>query len=352
VNRKGGNPKKEEANEQSVGETRIKWDSQGPKALEPPEGVFKGSGRSPEVFISVSLETALEGVSQKNQKIKGRKIMKKSNPKQLFSVIAALVLTAGLFAASESAAAETVLVGTGAYPSPYTYQEDDGTIKGIDIDLLRAIFKGSGYNLEVEPTEFTSVLGGLDTERYQIGANAFSKTPARQEKYLFSKPIYTNPLGLIVPINSKIASFADLPGKVTTGEPAVSYTVIVERYNEENPGKPITLNYTEKDIVLQFQDVIDGTSDFKLESAIIANKILKDRGLDKDLKVITLSTDAAAERSAFSHYIFPKTEQGEKLRAFVNKRLEELRVDGTLDALYRQYFHGDYKPSDEEFNTK
>jgi hypothetical protein len=26
----------------------IKWDSQGPKALEPPEGGVKGSGRSPE----------------------------------------------------------------------------------------------------------------------------------------------------------------------------------------------------------------------------------------------------------------------------------------------------------------
>jgi hypothetical protein len=31
-----------------VKEALIKWDSQGPKALEPPEGGFEGSGRSPE----------------------------------------------------------------------------------------------------------------------------------------------------------------------------------------------------------------------------------------------------------------------------------------------------------------
>ena len=280
--------------------------------------------------------------------------MKTNKLKQLSSLIGALVLTAGIFVGWRgAAAAETVLVGTRAYPNPYTYQEDDGTIKGIDIDLLRAIFEGSDYGLDIEATEFTSVLAGLDTERYQIGANAFSRSPEREEKYLFSKPIYTNPLGLIVPINSGIASFADLPGKVTTGEPSVSYTVIVERYNDENPGKPITLNYTEKDLVLQFQDVIDGTSDFKLESAIIAGKILRERGFDKDLKVITLSTDAAAERSAYSHYIFPKTARGEKLRAFVDKRLAELRADGSIDALYRQYFYSDaYKPSDEEFNAK
>jgi polar amino acid transport system substrate-binding protein len=281
--------------------------------------------------------------------------MKKNILKQISPIMVAFVLIAGAGFVSHSRAAEAgeaVLVGTGAYPNPYTYQEDDGTIKGIDIDLLRAIFKGSDYNLDVEATEFTSVLAGLDTERYQIGANSFSKTAAREEKYLFSKPIYTNPLGLIVPIGSPIASFTDLPGKVTTGEPSVSYTVLVEKYNAENPDKPIIFNYTEKDLVLQFQDIIDGTSDFKLESAIIANKILHDRGFDKELKVITLSADAAKERSAYSHYIFSKTKQGEGLRKFVDKRLEELRADGTIDALYQQYFYGDYKPSDEEFNTK
>jgi polar amino acid transport system substrate-binding protein len=279
--------------------------------------------------------------------------MKKNYPKQLSRVIATFVLIAGLFAARGGAAAtETVLVGTGAYPNPYTYQEDDGTIKGIDIDLLRAIFEGSDYDLDIEATEFTSVLAGLDTERYQIGANSFSKSPAREEKYLFSKPIYTNPLGLIVQINSSIASFEDIPGKITTGEPSVSYTVIVEKYNDEHPDKPIVLNYTEKDLVLQFQDVIDGTSDFKLESAIIAGKILKDRGFDKDLKVIAISTSDAEARSAYSHYIFPKTARGEKLRDFVDKRLADLRADGTIDALYQQYFYGDYRPSDEEFNAK
>lgn len=281
----------------------------------------------------------------------------KKNIKQLSRIVViAFILTVGAFISFRGGAAEAgevVLVGTGAYPNPFTYQEDDGTIKGIDIDLLRAIFEGSDYSLDIEPTEFSSVLAGVDTERYQIGANSFSKNPAREEKYLFSKPIYTNPLGLIVQPGSDITSFEDLPGRVTTGEPSVSYTVIVERYNEENPGKPITLNYTDKDIVLQLQDVIDGTSDFKLESAITANKIIKDRGWEKELKVITLPSDVAKDRAAYSHYIFGKTEQGEKLREFVDKRLGELRADGSIDVLYRQYFYGvDFKPSDEEFNTK
>jgi polar amino acid transport system substrate-binding protein len=247
-----------------------------------------------------------------------------------------------------------VLAGTGGYPNPYTYQETDGTVKGIDIDLLRAVFDGSGYELDVAVTEFSSILGGLDTDRYQIGANAFSKNPAREEKYFFSKPIYRNPLGLIVPLASNIDSFDDLPGKKTSGEPSVSYTVIVESYNKEHPDNPIILNYTEKDMVLQFRDVADGVLDFKLESSIIANRILRDQGLDSELKVIDLpASDAGGNRSSYSHYIFPKNERGKELLAFVNERLATLRANGVLDKLDQEYFNsGAYKPTDEEFNSK
>lgn len=265
---------------------------------------------------------------------------------------AAPTVTAAPTAEPTSESGGTVLVGTGAYPNPYTFKDDDGTIKGMDIDLLRAVFEGSRYDLEIEATEFSSVLAGLDTERYQIGANSFAKTAAREEKYLFSKPIYRNPLGVVVPVDSSIKSFEDLAGKVTSGEPSVSYSVIVEGYNAEHADKPIIINYTEKDLVLQFQDVIDGTTDFKLESAITANRILKDQGLDSQLKVVELPADAVKTRSAYSYFIFPKSAKGEALRDFVNGRLAEVRADGTLDELFATYFGGDYKPSDEEFNTK
>jgi ABC-type amino acid transport substrate-binding protein len=107
-------------------------------------------------------------------------------------------------------------------------------------------------------------------------------------------------------------------------------------------------------MVLQFRDVADGVLDFKLESSIIANRVLRDQGLDSALKVIDLpASDAGGSRSSYSHYIFPKSERGEELLAFVNERLAALRANGVLDKLYQEYFKsGAYKPSDDEFNTK
>ncbi|GFH42619.1 amino acid ABC transporter substrate-binding protein [Lactococcus hodotermopsidis] len=237
---------------------------------------------------------------------------------------------------------ETVVVGTGAYPKPYTYVDDkDGELKGFDIDLLKDIYKDNDdYEVKFEKTEFATVLSGLDADRYQIGANAFAKTADREEKYYFSDPIYRNPLALIVPEDSDIKSFADIAGKTTEGEAAVSYTVIIEQYNKTHEKNPVKLNYTELDQIQQFGDVESGKIDFKLESAIIANAQVKAHGLK--LKVIEIPAEEVKERSAFSFYIFPKTPAGEKTRDFVNKRIQALYDDGAIEKLSQEYFDGDY----------
>jgi polar amino acid transport system substrate-binding protein len=237
---------------------------------------------------------------------------------------------------------ETIVVGTGAGPKPYTYvDETDNKIKGFDIDLLRDIFKADKtYEVKFDKTEFASVLAGLDSDRYQIGANAFAKTAEREEKYYYSDAIYRNPLALIVPKGSNIKTLADIAGKSTEGEPAVSYTVIIEKYNEEHADKPVKLDYTEADIIQQFRDVESGKIDFKLESAIVAKSQVKDQALNLD--VIEIPADEVKERSAFSYYIFPKTEKGAEIRDAVNKRIQELYDEGTILKLSEKYFNGDY----------
>jgi hypothetical protein len=50
----------------------------------------------------------------------------------------------------------------------------------------------------------------------------------------------------------------------------------------------------------------------------VARNLPNDRGWEKELKVIVLPPDVAKDRAAYSHYIFKKTEQGEKLREFVD----------------------------------
>ncbi|SKA01492.1 polar amino acid transport system substrate-binding protein [Pilibacter termitis] len=274
----------------------------------------------------------------------------------LSGIVAVLSLITACGSKEEADTKETktqeVLVGTGAYPKPYAYQEENGELKGFDLDALREIFKDSKeYSVEFQAVDFEAVLAGVDTGRFQIGANSFAKTKEREEKYVFSKPVYRNPLALVVKKGSKISSIEDIAGKKTQGEAAVSYTAILNGFNEEHKENPVAIEFTDKDLSQQFEDVASGKIDFKLESAIIASFVIKDHNIE-GLEVIELPEEAVTTRSAYSYYIFPKNEEGETLVKYVNEQLETVRKDGRLKKLSEKYFSGDYVPNEEQFESK
>ncbi|MGX7205493.1 transporter substrate-binding domain-containing protein [Enterococcus pingfangensis] len=252
----------------------------------------------------------------------------------------------GKKAAAEQPKKEEIVIATGAYPKPYAYEED-GKLKGFDIDLAKAVFKElPQYTVSFEKTEFPSILAGIDTGRYQMGANSFAKSEERTKKYQFSDALYNNPMGIILPKDSTIKSFDDLAGKKTSGEPAVSYSVLIEDYNKKHTDNPIKLSYTEEDMVKQFQNVENGKLDFKLESIIIANQVIEDQKLN--LKTVEVPQGTVDSRSAYSYFVFAKTKEGKALAKKVNKVLDSFREDGTLQKLSEQYFGKDYVPDASE----
>lgn len=259
---------------------------------------------------------------------------------QFFFIAVTLLVTASFSQVVQAAEKTEVKIATGAYPKPYAYEEN-GKLKGFDIDLARAVFKKlPAYQVTFEKTEFPSILSGIDSGRYQMGANSFAKDKARSKKYLFSKPLYRNPMGLMVPENSSIKKFSDIAGKTTSGEPAVSYSVLLEDYNKTHKKKPVKLTYTEEDMVKQLRNVESGKYDFKLESAIIGRQVIKDNGLK--LKTIEVPKDAVKSRAAYSYFIFGKDVQGKKLQKQVDQVLGELQQNGTIKKLSQQYFGADY----------
>ncbi len=65
---------------------------------------------------------------------------------------------------------------------PFSYEEKDGKLTGYEIEVLREIFKGSDkYEVNFNKTEWSSVFAGLDSDRFQIGANNISYSKEREE---------------------------------------------------------------------------------------------------------------------------------------------------------------------------
>lgn len=248
---------------------------------------------------------------------------------------------------SSSANNDKIIVNmaTGGAPKPFSYVNDKNEIDGYDIQVVKAIFEGlPQYKVNIEKTEFPSIFAGLDSDRYQIGANNFASNAERREKYNYSEPIFKNQFVIAVKDDREdIKSFADLEGKTTEVSPSVNYTVALEKYNKEAAKTPVNLKYSEAELATILQNVESGADDFNLIDAAMLQLYIKEYGLK--LKAIPLSQEDTDRIGVpYSYLILSKGKNGDQLLKDVNQRIQELIKDGTVSKLSEQYLNGDFAP--------
>ncbi|HER1611303.1 TPA: amino acid ABC transporter substrate-binding protein [Streptococcus pyogenes] len=234
-----------------------------------------------------------------------------------------------------------VLFATVGTTAPFSY-EKGGQLTGYDIEVAKAVFKGSDdYKVSFKKTEWSSIFTGLDSGKYQMGGNNISFTKERSAKYLFSYPIGSTPSVLVVPKDSDIKSFDDIQGHTTQVVQGTTSVAQLEDFNKKHSDNPVTLKFTNENITQMLTNLSEGKADFKIFDAPTVNAIIKNQGLD-NLKTIELTST----EQPFIYFIFSQDQ--EKLQSFVNKRIKELTADGTLSKLAKEHLGGDYVPSDKE----
>ena len=81
-------------------------------------------------------------------------------------------------------------------------------LTGCEIEVLREIFKDSDkYEVNFNKTEWSSVFAGLDSDRFQIGANNISYSKERGRKIPLSKSICSQSISIGRTKDSSIKSF-------------------------------------------------------------------------------------------------------------------------------------------------
>lgn len=257
----------------------------------------------------------------------------------------AFIASAPLAQAANAQKPISVVIATAADPRPFTYFDKDNHLVGYDIDVAKAVFSHlPQYRVSFVTTEFTSILAGLDSDRFQVGANNFAENPQRKEKYIFTQPIFQNQFVIATQENNAtIHALQDLRGKTTEVNPGVNFTTALEKYNQQHPENPVKLKYTEAELLLTLQNVESGKADFQLIDKSMLEQYIAQYSLK--LKVIPLSKEEGAFIGApYSYFLIAKSATGEKLVNDINAQLQKLTADGTLSAISQQYFHGDYAP--------
>ena len=214
---------------------------------------------------------------------------------------------------------------------------------GYEIEVVRAIFKDSDkYDVKFEKTEWSGVFAGLDADRYQMAVNNISYTKERAEKYLYAAPTVKDPNVLVVKKDdSSIKSLDDVGGKSTEVVQGTTSAKQLEDYNKQHSDNPTILNYTKANLQQIMGHLSDGQFDYKIFDKITVETVIKNQGLD-NLKVIDLPSDQQP-------YVYPLLAKGQdELKTFVDKRIQELYKDGTLEKLSKQFFGDNYLPAEAD----
>lgn len=251
-------------------------------------------------------------------------------------------------ATQDSTEVTTIYAATGGSPKPFTFVDDSNELTGHNIELIKAVFdKLPQYKLEIEVTDFPSIFAGLDSDRYQIGVNNFAMNEERKEKYLFSDPIFANQYVAIFAKDSdkaeSVETWDDLAGLKTISQAGINITTALENYNNTNPEKPIEIEYSESDLVLQIQDVEAGKYDFVLMDKPMFEYYQKEFNFNVVGAQISNEVSKDLLPQPYSYLLISKG--NEQLVEDINKALKEVIEDGTSKSINEKWFGSDYTPS-------
>lgn len=236
-------------------------------------------------------------------------------------------------AASSEAASETetaelstvepgkLIMSTNAAFPPYEMTTDSGEFEGIDIETAQAIADKLGLELQIDDMDFDAALLAVQQGKADMVMAGVTVTDERQNVMDFTDSYATGIQSIIVKEDSDIASVDDLDGKkIGTQRGTTGYLYCSDDFGDENVvayDNGLTavqmLNNGQVDCV-----VIDNAP---AKEFIAANPGLK------------LLDTAYVEES----YAIGVGKGNTELKDAINTALEELKADGTLQAIVGKY---------------
>ena len=223
-----------------------------------------------------------------------------------------------------------VKVGSENAYKPFAYLDEKNVATGYDNDVLRLLASIDGkIELEFISIPWNAIFVGLDSGKFDLVANQISKTPTREEKYIFSAyPYFYGKSVLIVKDGSSINKPEDLKGKVVGTSVGSNHSSNIENYAKAHPELGIKIKYY-KGFNTIVQDLQNGRIDAMINDPLVALNLAKEQN------IIVKVTDVIFSQTP-SFLIFKKSD--EKLAKRLDKALEKAIQSGALSELSIKYF--------------
>lgn len=236
-------------------------------------------------------------------------------------------------AASSEAASETetaelstvepgkLIMSTNAAFPPYEMTTDSGEFEGIDIETAQAIADKLGLELQIDDMDFDAALLAVQQGKSDMVMAGVTVTDERQNVMDFTDSYATGIQSIIVKEDSDIASVDDLAGKkIGTQRGTTGYLYCSDDFGDEN--------------VVACDDgltAVQMLNNGQVDCVVIDNAPAKEFiAANPGLKLLDT---AYVEES----YAIGIGKGNTELKDAINTALEELKADGTLQAIVDKY---------------
>jgi polar amino acid transport system substrate-binding protein len=217
----------------------------------------------------------------------------------------------------------TVTVGMNAEYPPFEFVNEEGEITGFDVDLINAIAKEAGFEVELVNTRWDGIFVALASGEFDAVISAATITEERAEMVNFSDPYFN--AGQVITVRAdetEIEGPEDLAGvRVgvqlgTTGDIWLTEETDAEvvRYDENT---------------LAFQALANGDVDAAVADSPTAAELVR-ANPEMDLKVLPgVYTD--------EQYGIAVNKERDDLLEAINEGLAAVKASGKYDEIYDKY---------------
>ena len=243
----------------------------------------------------------------------------------MMTLIAAVAMLVTGCGGEEKQTAKVLRVATNPTFAPFEYQEEGKQeYAGYDMDLIRALGKQMGYQVDIQSMGFDALIPALNAKNIDVAISGMSINDERKKVVLFADPYYTS--GLIIVVakdNEKIKNLDDLQGKTiacqigTTGE-KLARSVAGAKVKAFNHNTEATL------------ELKTGGADAVINDVPVAKYYLAQGG-SEFAKTVGEVMDA-------EQYGIAMNKDNTQLAAEMNKAMAELKKNGEFDKIYAKWF--------------
>ncbi len=250
--------------------------------------------------------------------------------RKLFTAM--LVAAAMGIATGAAQAGDKIRIGVeGAYP-PFSWVDPDGTLKGFDIDMAKALCDEMKAECELVQQDWDGIIPALLAKKYDAIVASMSITEERKKKVAFTNKYYQTPAKFVRKKGSGIEITPEgMKGKTVGVQRATTHDNFIS--GEFGDAVEIKRYATQDEAYL---DAVAGRVDLLLADSVAMNDGFLSTDQGKDFEFV--GPDYTDPKYFGEGAGIAVRKKDEELRGKLNMAIDTILKNGTYDAIAKKYF--------------